>query len=240
MTDTLAAIRAAMHGDADALRTIAQNVANADTTGYRRQVNVARVAFDALAGIAPDLQVSDAVTTSLAIDPTPGALRSTGESTHVALGGDGFFVIASTVGDALTRRGDFRLDANRTLVTQSGDAVQGSGGSIHVPVGALNINADGELRVAGELIDRLRIVDVSRPESLQPLENGLLSAPDATTLEDARDPRVEQGFLESSNVAAVAEMMQLMEVMRHFEAAQRLARGADDMMEKALGTLGKT
>jgi flagellar basal body rod protein FlgG len=240
MTDTLASIRAAMHGDADTLRTIAQNIANADTTGYRRQVNVEHAAFDTLAGMPLDPAAAESTATSLATDTTPGTLRSTGEPTHVALSGAGFFVIETAGGDALTRRGDFRLDGNRILVTQAGNPVSGSSGVIRVPVGTLSINADGELRVAGELIDRLRIVDVPGQQALQSLDNGLLGLSDPTALSAARDPRVQQGFLESSNVAPVAEMMQLMEVMRHFEAAQRLAHGADDMLEKALGTLGKT
>jgi flagellar basal-body rod protein FlgG len=224
-----------MRNDAESLRVIGNNVANMETVAYRREIALMRPSFE---------KATEEVRTTLAapisvetvVDQRPGTLKSTNEPLHVALEGPGFFVVDTPRGEALTRRGDFRLDADGRLVTQSGLPVFGDAGVIHID-GTPKIDADGSMRVGGNVVAQLRIAQVASESRITPLGGDLYSA----TLLPEADPatRVRQGFLETSNVESVHEMVRLIETMRHFETVQRFVRGYDDMMSKAITELGK-
>jgi flagellar basal-body rod protein FlgG len=229
MTDTIAAIANAMHSDAEALRAISQNVANAQTPAYRREVPIARASFDDL---------TSSLRLDSAVDVRAGTLQSTGEPLHFAIEGKGFFVVSGAQGERLTRRGDFRLDANGQLVTAAGDAVLGANGPIQL-AGTPTVAADGTVRVADAVVDRLRIVEVTDGTQLHPVGDDTYQLADGEQPLDTGASQVRQGFVETSNVQSVNEMIALMETMRRFEASQRFVRGYDDMVGKAIETLGK-
>ena len=236
MTDALAALSEAMRNDAEALRVIGQNVANMQTTAYRREIAVLQPSFDQ---VQEDVRVasSNAPVFDTVVDRTPGTLQSTGDLLHMALEGPGFFVVELPEGgEALTRRGDFRLDAEGRLTTQDGLPVLGEGGVIHLS-GNPQVAADGVVRVAGDPVAQLRVAQVAPETQLTPLGGDLFSA--ALLPETDSAARVRQGFLEASNVESVQEMVRLIETMRHFESVQRFVRGYDDMMGKAISELGK-
>lgn len=239
MSDAIAALSDAMRNDAETLRVIGQNVANLETTAYRREIAVLRPSFD---------QVSDGAraasapsTLSTAIDTRPGTLKSTGEGLHLALEGPGFFVVETPEGgEALTRRGDFRLDLEGRLVTHNGLTVLGDAGAIQADESA-QIAPDGAVRVAGNVVGQLRIAQVA-PESQLTAMGGAWGGDlyQAAQLAEADSAaRVRQGFLETSNVETVQEMIRLIETMRHFESVQRFVVGYDSMMGKAITELGK-
>jgi flagellar basal body rod protein FlgG len=101
------------------------------------------------------------------------------------------------------------------------------------------IESDGSVKVGADVIGQLRLINVAEPRSLQYLGDGKFTAqPDE--LIETNGALVRQGYLESSNVAPVVEMVRLMETVRHFEASQKMMRGYDDMMQKAISELGKT
>ncbi|HEV7610163.1 MAG TPA: flagellar hook-basal body protein [Steroidobacteraceae bacterium] len=235
MSDAIAALSDAMRNDAETLRVIGQNVANLETTAYRREVAVLHPTFE---------QATDDVRASLAtplaletfVDQRPGTLKSTSEALHLAVEGPGFFVIETPQGEALTRRGDFRLDNDGRLVTQAGLPVLGEGGVMHL-AGTPQIAPDGTVRVAGEIVDTVRLAQVAPESQLTALGGDLYRA--ATFAEPDQAGRVRQGFLEASNVESVQEMVRLIETMRHFETVQRFVRGYDDMVGKAISELGK-
>ena len=229
MTDTITAIANAMHSDAEALRAISQNVANAQTPAYRREVPIARASFD---------DVANALRLDSSVDVRPGTLQSTGEPLHFAIEGKGFFVVSGAQGERLTRRGDFRLDANGQLVTASGDAVLGASGPIQL-TGSPSVASDGTVRVADVVVDKLRIAEVTDGTQLQPVGDDTYRLADGEQPLDAGASQVRQGYVETSNVQSVNEMIALMETMRRFEASQRFVRGYDDMVGKAIETLGK-
>ena len=154
----------------------------------------------------------------------------------MALEGPGFFVIDTPQGEALSRRGDFRLDSEGRLVNHDGLPVLGRAGGI-VLEGTPQISADGTLRVAGETVAQLRVAQVAPDSQLVSLGNDLYRAPQLPEGDDAA--RVRQGFLETSNVDSVQEMVRLIETMRHFEAVQRFVTGYDSMVGKAISELGK-
>ncbi len=237
MSDPVTMIRQTMESDLRALGLVAQNVANAETVGYQRGIATATGSFIDVAGeVAAD---AAAPTPTVTIDRTPGALKASAEPTHVALAGPGYFVVSEDGRDMLTRRGDFRIDRDGNLSNVSGALVQGTQGPIQVGAGTLAIDAEGHVKVDGRDVDRLLVVEpwtdgaAPAPGEGPPMSDG------AGPLREVDHPQVRQGFLEQSNVSAVNEMINLMQVLRHFEMAQRYARGADDMLGTAIGTLGK-
>jgi flagellar basal body rod protein FlgG len=114
--------------------------------------------------------------------------------------------------------------------------VLGRGGVITLD-GTPAIAPDGSVRVAGEVVAQLRVAQIAAESRLTPLSGDLYLA--AKLPEEESAARVRQGFLETSNVESVQEMVRLIETMRHFETTQRFVRGYDDMMGKAISELGK-
>jgi len=235
MSDAIASLADALRNDAETLRVIGNNVANMDTVAYRREIAVMHPTFEQAADAAR-AEIGRPLAVQSMIDQRPGTLKSADEPLHLALEGPGFFVVDTANGEALTRRGDFRLDSDGRLVTQDGKAVLGSQGAIQI-AGTPAIAPDGTVRVGGETVAQLRIAQVAAETQLTPLGGDLYSA---AQLPDA-DPaaRVRQGFLETSNVESVQEMVRLIETMRHFETVQRFVRGYEDMVGKAISELGK-
>jgi flagellar basal-body rod protein FlgF len=238
MTGTLEMIAAAMHADADAVRTVGINIANSDSVAYRRQIPVARLDFAELSS-ANQTQLSQSVHTDVSVDQHPGELKSTGEPMNLAIEGNGFFVLSTSAGEVLTRRGDFKLNADGILVDALGHQVLGESGPISVGKGGFRVDVDGTIRSGSDVVDKLRIAQVSNPSDLVINDDGSIRVADGAQLVESGGARVRQGFLESSNVQPVTEMLQLMETMRAFETAQRFAHGYDDMLDKAITQLGK-
>lgn len=240
MSQTIAMIEAAMRADADALRAIGQNIASAEVTAYRRQIPLGAPQFAQLLDASSNADAAAAEPRSnVAIDMRPGTLRSTGEPLDLALEGTGFFALQSSSGTLLTRRGDFHVSVDGVLTAASGEAVLGESGPIHIGSASPAVASDGTVRVGSDVVDRLNIVQVSDAASLQGLGNGLYLSKDDAVAAGEGFAAVRQGFLETSNVAPVGEMVQMMETLRHFEASQRFVRGYDEMLEKAISELGK-
>lgn len=244
MSGTMSLIEATMRADAEAVRVIGHNIANSQVAGYRRQIPVngtsstfaaatdnATLQMQAMEMSAPEMHFET--------DLRAGALQSTGRALDVALEGSGFFVLQGSAGQLLTRRGDLQVSADGTLTASTGEPILGEQGSIDVGIGVPVFDADGTVRVNGQVIDRLRVVQVTNERGLQYLGNGLFSAADGAGVIAQEQATLRQGFLEASNVSPVGEMVQMMEAMRHFESAQRFARGYDQLMEKAISELGK-
>ena len=236
MTEPVAMIAAALQADAETVRVISQNVANASTAGYRRAVPAAFVVPPSDGSVAP---LASAPAIVPVTDFTAGPLTSTSSALDLAIEGAGFFVVATAGGEALTRRGDFRVGSDGMLVTHNGDAVLGERGAIPVGGERVEIAADGVVTVDGAAVERLRVVEVPEGTALTATDGAHYVAPSGATLLERGASTVRQGFLEGSNVAPVNEMIRLMEAMRHFETAQRFARGYDDMLSLAISELGR-
>lgn len=236
MTEPVAMITAALQADAETVRLISQNVANASTTGYRRVVPAAFAlppVEEAVMAVGLPPQIVAAT------DLAAGPLASTSGALDVAIEGPGFFVVATAAGDALTRRGDFRVGADGMLVTHRGDHVLGERGAIPVSGERVEISANGAVNVDGAAVERLRVVEVPAGTALTAADGGYYVAPSGTSVIEGGASNVRQGFLEGSNVAPVNEMIRLMEAVRHFETTQRFARGYDDMLGLAISELGR-
>jgi flagellar basal body rod protein FlgG len=236
MTDAIAALSDAMRNDSETLRVIGQNVANMDTVAYRREITVMRPNFEEATDDART-ELATPLPMETVVDQRPGTIKSSSEPLHMALEGPGFFVVEMPGGDeALTRRGDFRLDNEGRLVTQQGMPVLGENGAIHL-AGTPQVAQDGTVKVGTEVVAQLRVAQVATDAKLTPLGADLYTG--AQLPQGDSSARVRQGFLETSNVESTQEMLRLIETMRHFEGVQHFVRGYDDMVGKAISELGK-
>ncbi len=241
MSELMNSIAAVMRDDADALRVTANNVSNANSVAYRRQVQVTHLDFASVAAGQHNAALSEfqIPQTRVTVDTRSGTLRNTGEPLNVALQGDGYFVVDTAQGEMLTRRGDFHLDESGVLSAFTGDPVLGTEGALHMPAGTVQIAADGTVTVGTTTVGHLRVVQPEVGVLLSESSNGLLTLPQGQEATEATAMQVHQGFLETSNVQPVTEMMHLMESIRHFESGQRYVRAYDDMLDKAINDLGQ-
>lgn len=237
MTDAISMIESAMRADAEAMRVYGQNVANAEVTAYRRQIPLTSVSFDQLLATGAHPEITPEPASTVAIDRRQGTLKGTGEPLHIALEGNGYFVLQAPQGSQYTRRGDFAVSAAGVLTSGSGMPVLGTNGEIVIGTGTPVIESDGTVRVGNDVVGQIAVVQIANEETLQYLGDGVYAGADITATES--DAVVRQHYLETSNVTPVGEMVQMMETIRHFEAAQRFVRGYDEMLEKAISELGK-
>lgn len=244
MSDVLSITLHGMQQDMARMERIGMNVANALTPGYKREIGVARSFADHLFPGAnePAERKAEAVT-----DLQTGALRQTGRSLDLAVSGPGFFEVATARGTAYTRQGNFHVDPQGRLVTAHGYPVMGESGEIVLNGKSPAIDHAGfvsetdPLRANGEMriVDRLKIVSLEGGEALIRLGDGLISSMQSGDAAASEESRLHQGFLESSNVNALDEMVQLMQTMRHFESMQKALQGYDEMVGAAIRKLGE-
>jgi flagellar basal-body rod protein FlgG len=239
------------------LETVANNLANINTAGFKRdQVSFqAYMMSDVGAPVAvqppfPPAASAESFWVELRshTDFSPGSLRQTGNPFDFSLNGKGFFNIDSPEGTLYTRRGNFTLNADGVLVTQEGWPVLGDGGEIRVDGGGAKrtalefaVGEDGTVQVNGKKVGRLQISDISESAGLAKL-NGCYFKPagdgvDAVPMEDAR---VAQGFLEMANVEAVQMLTEMIEIMRGYESYQRVIRTIDELDAKSIDEVGRT
>jgi len=209
---------ALLHGAARAQELFAQNLANASTPGYRRQL----VRFESFEARLRELQGGPSIVPGSlpAIDFSQGPANPTASPTDLALDGPGFFVVQTPDGPRYTRAGVFTMDGTGRLVTADGFPVLGESGPITIrgPVEGMTVSATGVVNAGGKRIDRLRLLGFSDPRVLEPAGATLFRAREGT-VEEASTARVRQGFREGSNVSAVEELAVMLVNLRLHEAA---------------------
>ena len=219
------------------LQTVANNVANISTAGYRREGVVFSEYIRRAGRGAPSISFADA--NGRLTDPAQGALSKTGGTFDFAIEGDGFFQVETPDGLRLTRAGAFTPNAQGELVSTDGHRLLDIGGApIFIPPNAENpvLSSDGTLSVKGIPVGRVGIVSPVDPSALRRAGGVLFKADGGTT--PVRSPRISQGFLEDSNVNPVTEMARLIEVQRSYELGQKFLDREDQRIRLVVRTLG--
>ena len=222
------------------LNVVANNLANANTVGFKKDRVYFERVLDSVNNPTPGSQNgADAPIQSLVrtfTDFSNGPIKQTGGTFHVAIDGDGFFAVNTPEGVAYTRQGNFQRDKNGKLTTIEGYEVRGKGGgSLTVAGGKVNIDSGGNIFVDGEMTASLEVVDFPKPYQLQKIGKAMFLPTDPQVVpQPVQKPSVIQGHLEDSNVSAIAEMTQVIESSRSFESCQRAVRSYDDMSAKAI------
>lgn len=245
MQQIMQIIAQGMSADIDRMSTVGMNIANVRTLSYKRAISAGDV-FDRLVDRASMSAAGARVVASVAAhmptvsDMRPGKLMQTGRPLDVALTGPYFFELTSESGPVYSRMGSFQLDSQNTLIGASGDPVMGMDGEIRLDQGGTpTIDAQGDIYESGRLIDRLKLVHIEHPEKMTRLGDGLYALAGQTTdpIENGTTA-LQQGYLEASNVDAGREMVNVMEIVRHFETMQKVAQSYDDMTTQAIQKLG--
>ncbi len=219
------------------MRIIATNIANLSTDGYRREgaIFAEMVEKGALIGGA-SAQTSARVRVT---DFSQGALQRTGGDFDLAIEGDGFFLVQTPDGQALTRAGAFLRNDAGELVTRDGNRLLDEGGApLFAPAEAreITVATDGTLSADGQPIGRVGIVTVEDPSQLTRRESGLFTTEEA--LIPAEEASVFQGFVEESNVNPVREIARMIEVQRAYEAGANFLNSEDERMRQAIRVIG--
>jgi flagellar basal-body rod protein FlgG len=241
MLEGLNSAAAGMAAQRQRLDAVANDLANTNTTGYKR----VRVGFQDLvysqAGKASEVGVrigAGARAVDAGRTMAQGALQRTDRPLDVAIQGDGFLQVTLPDGRAaLTRDGALQVTGSGRLATSDGALLRPG---ITIPAGtptdAVAISGDGTVTASGRPVGRLQLVSVRSPQLLQSVGgNAFVATPQSGAPGPARAAAITQGALEMSNVEVSEAMVAMIEAQRSFELASKAIHTADQMMEIANG-----
>jgi flagellar basal-body rod protein FlgG len=239
MLEGLYTAAAGMAAQQQRMDALSNDVANVNTSGYKR----VRVGFRDLVyqadGPGGMRTGSGAAAVQLGRGFAQGSFQQTGEPLDVAISGDAYFQVrdSNTGQTVLTRNGSFQANANGQLVTAEGDQLVPP---IQLPRGVdpstISIASDGTLSSAGRALGQLQLVTVPAPTGLQATGNGYFSPTAASGgIRRATGATVQQGVLEASNVDLADAMVDMMDAQRSYSMASKAIHMQDQMMEIANG-----
>jgi flagellar basal-body rod protein FlgF len=224
------------------LDIVANNIANADTTGFKVESLMAkadpRMPAVTQGGPKPVKFVADA---GVARDFGQGSLHRTDGPFDVAIEGKAFFKIATASGERYTRDGHFRTDDQGRLVTQAGDPVLAEGGEITIDPkkGNVTIAPDGTVSQGAEQIGKIAMVRFEDRSVLE--KDGDNNFRNTSNLQPQAAPeaRMRQGMLESSNVKTIEQVTRMMEVTRAYEQMTNLVQSETDLARRTVERMGR-
>jgi len=249
--------RTGLDAQNERMRVIANNLANVNTTGFKRdRAQFETLAYQALT--APGAPSSDAnkyanglnLGSGVAIAGTAridsqGSMTTTGNALDLAVEGAGLFQVLMPNGQtAYTRDGNFSLSAEGTIVTSDGMPVQPQ---IQIPQGAQSITIAADGTVSAQLqgqteattVGKIQTATFTNPAGLQSAGNNLLVETAASGAAQVGDPGVDghgsirQGSLEASNVNVVEELVDMIETQRAYEVNSKMIKATDEMLQYA-------
>lgn len=238
---------------------VTNNMANADTTGYKK-VDVTSQSFArqlavkindstegvnlvrGIGGVALGVKIGETY-----YDMTQGNFRQTGSQYDFALSGTGFFAISTTDKSGTehiryTRDGNFTVTKDGFLVTKDGDFVLGEGGNrIQIPNAntvSISVNELGEIYAGNNYISTLQVVDFENYDFLSSYGENMYEPVGGAVMIDA-DATVSQGYLEMSNVNMVTEMVDMIAITRAYETNQKMIQTVDNVLNKTVNDIGR-
>ncbi len=228
MSDVIFAAYEALEARMKMVDIIANNLANVQTTGFKRDFG--QVLEEAVSATEFNVEVVSQV------DLSPGVIVTTGRELDAAIDGPGFFVLETDNGTRYTRNGSFSVSSDGELVLKDGLRVLGGGDvPIFVGQGQVQIQDGGDVSVDGNVVGSLRIVDFDDPRYLR--KEGMFRYEwigDPAGVADTLEPRVKGAHLERSNVNSINEMVELMGAFREFESVAQTLKSITTDMDKQL------
>lgn len=219
------------------MQVVANNIANAATTGFRQEGIMFSEYIQELDDTTSLSMASGNVRETSHLQ---GALTQTAAPFDFAIEGTGFFLVDTPSGERLTRAGSFSPNADGDLVTNDGHRVlDGGGAPVFIPPGAsdLSVASDGTISTDGQAVGQIGLFVPIDPLLLE-REGGVMFRSDAG-VEPAENARVLQGFLESSNVDAMSQITRMIEVQRAYEMGQSFLQTEDERIRSALNAMTK-
>jgi len=220
--------------------TLANNLANASTNGFRAEMQAFRAV--PVRGDGASTRVY-ALESTVGADMRAGPMQSTGRALDVAMQGDAWLAVQGLDGtEAYTRAGSLQVNAEGQLVTPAGLPVVGDGGPITLPANAtVEIATDGSITTTvgtgrPQQAGKLKLVVPETP--LQRGTDGLFRPREGGDLTASPAARVQGGALEGSNVSAVETMVAMIAAARQFEQQMKSLQGAEQREQGAAKLLG--
>ena len=239
------------------LDVISNNIANVNTTGFKRDAIATQSFSEELMkrlndpgpfsfGFRHAVPIGR-ITSGVFLDTVftnfvSGSMVETGNALDLAIQGNGFFAVqvtnaAGSVSELYTRDGNFSL-SNGQLVTSDGAAVVGSNGPITIPDGHISIDEFGNIFANGEFVDTIRIVDFEDRSTLRSTKNNMFATTEDSVFMTAAG-RVHQGALEGSNVNSAREMIEMITINRTYEANQRAITIIDNTLNRVVNDIAR-
>lgn len=224
----------------------ANNLANANTTGYKKDTAIIASFPDMLLYRLNDQRKGEvqppaigklgtgALVDEVITDHGEGQLKETSSFFDLAIAGDGYFTVETPAGQRYTRNGSFSLNRDGYLVTNQGYYVLGQAGRIRAD-GEFKVDNNGNVFVNGGQTDTLRIVTFADPRQLTKIGDTLFTAAQQG---DQTNARVVQKYLETSNINPITEMVNMIAIMRAYEANQKAIQAHDSTLDKAVNSVG--
>jgi len=211
---------------------LSNNIANAGSTGFKKDRMFTKELSKAVVKNATrKTDWETPMVDRVYVDFAPGVFDKTGNPLDLAIEGDGFFTLQSPDGGTvLTRSGTFQIDANGLLSYPGGFHLLGEGGPIQVGNGDLSVGLDGQLEVDGLSVDRIVSRSISDTNNLTRLGGSLFAVPEGEELLPAISATIRQGYLETSNVDVVREMVEMIISYRSFEANAKALQSQDQSL----------
>jgi len=243
-----------MNVQAKRLEIISNDLANTNTTGYKKDVAVVSSfkeeyikRLNDSQNFVPNNGIVGKITYGAKIDEvytdfTQGSVISTGLETDMALQGNGFFTVETPNGLAYTRDGNFSINQYGTLVTKEGYPVMGQEGTIELGEDyftsgdKLVVQSTGELYVGADYIDTIDIANFEETRALTKMDDNLFTS---TGARSEFTGGVVQSFLETANVNPVSAMVDMITVARAYETNQKMIQTQDSILGKAVNELGR-
>jgi len=222
------------------MATIANNLANMNTTAYKSEAML----FEQF--LMPDASEESAGGGITFVQDfgqhrnmRNGAIQTTANPFDIAIAGEGFFRVQTETGTFYTRNGHFNLDAEGQLTTSTGALVLTDAGA---PIGfaqdetGITVARDGTISSDQGLRGRLAVVSFENPQDMRNVGDTMLETGQAEI--PVENIRLVQGALEGSNVQPIVEMTRMIDVTRSYASAQKLVDQADEMRRQAIRELG--
>lgn len=235
---------------------IARNLANLSTAGYKQESTAVsgfvaaldraqrgdqdtRLAVSSRSASIGGLGLTEGID-RVSVDFSQGRMEETGRGLDVALQGDGFLRVRTPDGDFYTRGGALHVDATGLLTTADGYMVLDPVGEIVLPEGPVSVGPDGMISVGGQQVTNLDVVEFE-PGTVMTKVGELLYAPDDPSVSPmtAAATTVRGGYLEASNVDDVSTMTEMAQMVRVYQANQRMLAAQDELLGKAVNELGR-
>ncbi|MBL4813622.1 MAG: flagellar hook-basal body complex protein [Rhodobacteraceae bacterium] len=218
------------------MQVVANNIANASTTGYRAESVIFSEYVAGLGGHVPSMSMAAANVRDTI--QNQGALTQTNGAFDLAIEGEGFFLIQTPDGERLTRAGAFSTNENGDLVTPEGYLVLDAGGApVFVPtgVGPVAVAPDGTISAGAGPIGQIGLYLPIDPGGMIREDGVRFNA--TAGYEPALQGRMLQGYVEESNVNSVLQIARMIEVGRAYELGQSLSDREDERIKNVIQTL---
>lgn len=236
------------------MQVFANNMANVNTAGFKQDEQAFKAIFPRYHAVVPTGGQTMGLAQQIMARPfgpterafvaphrikttfEPGRIRLTGNPLDVAIQGQGFFEVQTPQGLRYTRNGMLSLDNQRRLVTGLGYPVMGAKGEIKIPPGKLEITTQGAIKVDDKPVATIKVMEFADDDMPQKSSDGLFFSEKGTV---AKNPQIQVGHIEESNVNSIGEMVKMIQGMRNYESTQKLIQTLDRMAEVAIQDVGR-